>query len=203
VKFSGIDTALREGCRLCAFRSGGGLRVVRIEQNGKLKGYGEHPHVEDALSHANEDFLAGGRPYSKVYGNTEPHYLTGSSTSTSPLDHWLLQGHTFDAWQNGDGVVFQLKGLTEVKIPEEILDEVLRTGAPATWEHRSYVYDITRSYFPSGELCTRTRVINSPNGKEKSTGLWAYYITKTGYGKDFWTAMESAFKAEEIEVQRQ
>ena len=203
MKFAGIDKALREGCKLHTLLSGGGLRVVRIEKNGELKGYGEHPHIEDALSHANEDFLAGNRPYDEVYGNTKPHYLTGSSTSTSPLDHWLLQGNNFDAWQDNDSVVFQLKGLTRVEAPKELLDEVLRTGTPTTWEHRGYTYHITRLHFPNGEPYTPIGIIKSPKDEKRNIDPWMYYITKTGHGNNFWTAMENAFKAEEVEVQRQ
>ena len=43
MRLIGINKALKEGGRLHAFLSGSGLRVVRIEKNGKLKGYGEHP----------------------------------------------------------------------------------------------------------------------------------------------------------------
>jgi hypothetical protein len=41
MKLAGIEKALAEGCKVHAFCSGGGLRVVRIEKNGKLKGYGD------------------------------------------------------------------------------------------------------------------------------------------------------------------
>lgn len=198
MELAGINQALKDGCRVHAFRSGSGLRVIRIEHNEELKGYGEQPQVEGALSDADEDFLAGGRPYEEVYGALKPHYLTGGSTSTSPLDSWLLQGRTFDAWQDGENVVFQLKGVTEVKIPREILDEVLRTGKPATWEHRGYTYRTAK--FPAGEPCTSTEVIQNPNESENNTDAWMYHITKTGRGADFCQAMENALRAEEVEV---
>lgn len=110
MELTGIEQALRYGCRLHAFRSGAGLRVVRIEKDGDLVGYGEHPHASDALSHANEDILAGGRPYDEVYGCLKPHYLTGSSSANDELDLWLLQGHTFDVRCEGNEFVFELKG---------------------------------------------------------------------------------------------
>ena len=58
-----LQQALRNGAKLHAFLSGGGLRVVRLEKGGKLLGYGEHPYIEEALRHADEDTEAGGRPY--------------------------------------------------------------------------------------------------------------------------------------------
>lgn len=121
----GLEQALRDGCKVHAFRSGGGLRVIRITtKDGQLKGYGEHPQVEDALSHANEDFLAGGRPYQEVYGGSKPNYLTGSSEPTSPLDDWLLHGHTFDAWYDGVRVFFKLNRTSS----ESALAYYVRTG---------------------------------------------------------------------------
>jgi hypothetical protein len=200
MKLTGIDQALKDGCRLHAFRSGGGLRVVRLEKDGKLKGYGEHPQVEDALSHTNEDFLAGGRPYDQVYGVSKPHYLTGSSHATSDLDHWLMQGHTFDAWQNGAGVVFQLKGLARVETPKEIIDRVLETGRAETWTHRDYTYRIFKSHLPNGDPCTLSQVVKSPKGKKNNSDCWMYYITKTGHGADFTEAMHNALKAKERET---
>ncbi len=202
MKLTGIEKSLKNGCQIHAFRSGGGLRVVSIKKGNKLKGYGEHPNVEDALSHANEDFLAGGRPYEKVYGVLKPHYLTGSSSPTSPLDHWLLRGRTFDAWQNGADVVFQLKGLTQVETPKEILDRVLETGQAEEWENRGYTYRITKSYFPNGDPCTSSQVVKSPQGKKSGADGWMYYITKTGHGADFSEAMNNAFRAEEVEIER-
>lgn len=199
MRLTGIDEALRSGCKLHAFRSGGGLRVIRIQRNGVLKGYGEHPNVEDALAHANQDLLAGGRPYKEVYGGTHPHYLTGSTTPTSPLDLWLLQGHFFEVWQEGDEVVFQLEGLKEFEIPADVKEQVWETGEPITWEDRGFTYRTVRSQFPNGELCLSTELIKTPKGVE-SHRAWGYYITKTGRGKDFWEAMDNAFKASPIEV---
>ncbi len=122
MKFTGIEQALKDGCKICAFRSGGGLRVVSIKKDDESKGYGEHPQLEDALSHAQEDFLVGHKPYKEVYGVTKPHYITGSSTPTGPLDEWILRGHTFDVWQDGDEIIFQLNALNGK------LKEITKTG---------------------------------------------------------------------------
>lgn len=200
MNLAGIDKALKDGCRLHAFRSGGGLRVVRIEKGDKLMGYGEHPHIDDALSHANEDFIYGKRLYKEVYGVTKPHYLTGSPTPTSQLDNWILQGKTFDVWQDRDRVVFQLNGLILVEAPKKIVDRVLRSGVSATWENRGYTYRITRSVFSDSDFAASCKVINRQ--KCKKNNPWMYYIVKTGHGKSFWTAMNKAFKAKRIEVER-
>ena len=96
-----LKDMLRSGCRIRGFRSGGGLRVIRIEDaDGKDKGYGEHPDVLVAIEHALEAFASGGRTYKEQYMNDDSlytHYLTGTSTVSCPLDGWLLRGHSFSA----------------------------------------------------------------------------------------------------------
>lgn len=103
LSYSGVQQALDSVARLHTFRSGGGLRVVRLERDGTLVGYGEHPNIEDAMSHADEDYLAGGRKYKQVYGKIYPHYLTGSSHASSILDSWISRGFTVDAVRNDEG----------------------------------------------------------------------------------------------------
>lgn len=196
--FPGIHKALKEGNKMHAFMSGGGLRVVSFSGVG----YGEHPNIEEALKHLEEDYLAGGRPYEKVYGKLYPHYLTGSTLPTSNLDSWIREGRTFDCWQAGDDVIFQLKGLVNTNIPSERREAVMRTGIPVIWETRGYTYRITRERLPSGDLCTSAKVINSPEGRRDGADPWMYRITKTGRGQNFWDAVKKAFEAEEIEVNK-
>ena len=73
----GIHQALRDGCRLRAFMSGGGLRVIRLEKRKQLKAYGEFPHVEEALQHADEQSrrLDSSRPDLRLH----PGWQTGYS----------------------------------------------------------------------------------------------------------------------------
>lgn len=114
---SGIRQALQDGYILNAFKSGGGLRVIRLGTKGNRENlgegmsiaYGEHPHVEGALVLANEDFQAGGRPHHEVYGRTHDHYLTGSTTPSGSLDGWLLDGSLLIAWQEGEEIVVHLR----------------------------------------------------------------------------------------------
>lgn len=109
-----LEEALRAGCRMHAFSSGGGLRVVRIERSGKSVAYGEHPYINEALRIAAEDYKAGGRAYQDVYGKIEKEYLTGDPCPNSDLDMWVRKGSTFDAWFEDELFVFELKGLKAV-----------------------------------------------------------------------------------------
>lgn len=198
----GIEAALRDGCKLHTFLSGGGLRVVRLERDGKLKGYGEHPEVEEALAHADVDYMAGGRPYGAVYGGSEPHYLTGSSMSSGPLDAWILQGRSFDVWCEGNEIVAHLNGYayTADACPFGLHARVLETGVAETWEHRGYVYSVARDRFPgSGAYCTVQTVVSSPAGLGGADSIM-YHITKMGRGPHVWAALGAALEAEAVEV---
>lgn len=199
----GVKFALQSRCRIHAFSSGGGLRVVRIELDGKLKGYGEAPHVEDALAHADEDYISGGRRYENVYGKKYPHYLTGDTLSTSNIDYWIRRGSTFDAWQEGDLVVFELKGYHETGIPKDIRDRVLKSGEPETYENRGYTYCVERCRFANDELGTSCSVVEKPDDKRSGADPWMYKITKTGKGINFWQAMINAFYAHEVEIPKE
>jgi hypothetical protein len=199
MQLQGIETALQKGCRLHSFLSGGGLRVIRLEtKGGDLKGYGEHPHVDDALVHANEDYLAGGREYHEVYGENAkyPHYLTGSTSTASELDAWVRQGRTFDAWWENDQFVLELHGIQDVHAPKELHERVLATGNKEIWENRGFRYEITRSKFPNNEPCTSMRCLNA----KKGIGYLMYDFIKTGRGKTFAEALTTAFAAEQVEV---
>lgn len=199
MQLRGIEAALKNGCRLHAFLSGGGLRVIRLEvKSGGLKGYGEHPHVDEALVHANEDCLAGGRAYHEVYGKDGkyPHYLTGNASAGSDLDAWLRQGWTFDAWWEDDCVVLELNGWQDIRAPQELYQRVLTTGTKELWERGDRCYEITRIRFPSGQFGTSTRCLNPKEG----TNIFVYRFTKTGRGKTFAEALAAAFAAEQVEV---
>lgn len=200
MQLSGIEKALKNGCKLHGFRSGGGLRVISIEKGSKSKGYGEHPNVEDALSHANEDVLAGGREYKKVYGKLKPHYLTGSQTATSSLDDWLLRGNTIDAYAQKGKVIVELRGYAQTETPDSVNVQIKQTGQPVVWLNRGYTYETRPDRFPNGEHCESTRIISKPEGKNvSSSDPWMYNIVKTGEGKTIFEAIESALNAEEIE----
>jgi len=198
VKLEGIHEALRAGCRLHAFLSGGGLRVVRLEgKRGVLKGYGEHPAIEDALSHADEDYRAGGRPYDEVYGGTKPHYLTGSSTPTGPLDAWVQQGQTFDARQDGAEVVVEMRGWEHTAWPENAVERVKVEGSIEWSTPRGFTYRATPIRFANGEIGASGEVVKAPPGKRDP---WFYRVVKTGRGPCLMAAVDSALTAEADEA---
>jgi hypothetical protein len=197
----GLQVALSKEAKIHAFLSGGGLRVVRVNgDNLLLLGYGESIHLEEALVHANEDYLAGGREYSEVYGGIYPHYLTGDTLSASNIDYWIRRGQTLDLWAENDQVICQLGGFQHQKTPDWVEKTAEESpDIPVRWEERSFTYETTYviGLFPgSGENGFSTRVINP---EETRRDAWFYRITMTGRGSTIWEAMQNALSAEAIE----
>lgn len=198
-----LERAMREGCLVRSFLSGGGLRVIRVETNDvlkDLKAYGEHPYVDDALLHAAEDFAAGGRPYEEVYGpKARRHYLTGTTTPNSELDAWVRCGNTFVAtFENGE-FVFVLKGYARQEIPEEILEAAYK-GKKTIWGARGFTFEIKPSRMPNGEPSAIIDVQDIPHGKTRLQA-YNYHVTKTGKAATFKEAMKLALVATPVEVQ--
>lgn len=202
-KLTGVHLALSKGLKLHAFLSGGGLRVVSLStKGGDEKAYGEHPHVEDALNHLDEDFLAGGRPYNEMYGpkGLYTHYLTGSTLPTSNLDYWVRRGNTFDVWQENNVVFFRLNGYAQQDMPKEFMDKAKKNpGMPVFWFARGFHFmgSYQPNLFEEGKGGFTWRCLNPDKNSSRDT---FYHISKTGQGKTIWQAMSAAFKAEEIEV---
>jgi len=115
-----LTEAIKNGCNIHAFRSGGGLRVVRIEKDNELKGYGEHPYISEALEHVAENYS---NPilYEKQYSGEEAkytHYLTGAHpTGIDTLDLWIYNGYTFDAFLKDAQIVVELVGYNKDVTP--------------------------------------------------------------------------------------
>ena len=122
-----LEKTIRKGARLHAFRSGGGLRVVSINDSDD-PGYGEHPYVYEALQYAEEDAKAGGREYKEVYGKLHDHYLTGDPTPSGGLDAWTLTGRSWDISFKDGKFVFESKYLRQLEPPKEISDQAIATG---------------------------------------------------------------------------
>lgn len=119
--YENLDRALQDGCVVRAFRSGGGVRVVRVERDENLVGYGEHPHIEEALELADRSYLD-----PKFDGD---YYLTGSPEPSSKLDAHLLRGRKFRAvYQRGD---FQGQGPHVVMLRLICMD--MRTCKPVDY----------------------------------------------------------------------
>ena len=196
-KASTIETALRSGAKLHAFMSGGGLRVTRLERDGHLVGYGEAPEIEESLRHVVEDFEAGGRPYREVYGKIHEHYLTGQSKPSSPLDAWIRQGQTFDAWADGDTIVVALRGYVHHEAPPGF-DARVMAGETLEWESRGYTYESSPSRFPNGEPCRSTRVVSGPD--KGGADPWMWEATRTGSAATFVDAVAQALTAQDKEA---
>ena len=91
--------------------------------------YGEAPNIEEALQYLEEDIRAGGRSYGEVYGKLHPHYLTGSSLSTSNIDYWLRRGCTFDIYGQDQVIRVILYGYAETKQPAKYrMYHISKTG---------------------------------------------------------------------------
>jgi hypothetical protein len=83
--YPNLEKALKEGAKISIFRSGAGLRVVKVEKEGDLLSYGEHPYLSGALSHAETDF---GLSHEEQYsGEKAKHrlYLSGAYPDPSDL----------------------------------------------------------------------------------------------------------------------
>jgi hypothetical protein len=196
-----IEAALSQGYKLHAFLSGGGLRVVRIENDtDELRGYGEHPNIEDALAHANLDLGHGHRPYSEVYGKEFPHYLTGSITTTSPLDAWVRKGSTFDVKKDGDEYVFDLVGYQYFELPEQVKKDLDSGSDAVEWEDaRGFRYRAEYTFNDQlyGSPHITASVISKPSGSGDSN-IWK--TKQTGRAMTFWDALEAAWKANPVEL---
>lgn len=110
-----ITKRLKDGEKLHAFRSGGGLRVVRFPEDG----YGEHPYLNNAIMLCEEDCKAGGQDYNEVYGKSEPHYVTGTTESNNWLDRFVLRGYSFDIYFKKDKFIFDAKYMKRREFPKK------------------------------------------------------------------------------------
>src|ERR1700744_1735095 len=179
------------GANLHAFRSGGGLRVVRADLGGEKLAYGEHPDIEHALGYAAEDFRLGSQEYSEVYGKTRPHYLTGSSNPSSDLDLWILQGCTFDATAEDNGFKVVLKGLGQFSTPEHVLEKVRNEGESVQWETHGFVFE---SYLIDEHGGVSTRSLSRPKGRD----AWFYDLEKSATASSLEEAFTLALLAPEV-----
>lgn len=179
-----ISQALSAGGKLHAFRSGGGLRVLRVEdQLGALIGYGEHSNASGAFRILADDIQAGCRPYSAVYGPVEAHYYTGSTTPEDVIDHWLLKGYTFDIIANKrGGCMILFEGFMQHKAPKWVHSVTMKGATRRYKDARGFEYETGPFFFPNGERGITTRVISRPIDKDwQDDWMWEE--------KDVWAAL--------------
>ena len=205
-----IEAALRSGGNLHAFRSGGGLRVVRIETKRKLIAYGEYIHIDGALDMAARDYLAGQKVYNPE--KPDPHFLTGSSDVSSPLDAWVLRGRTIDAaWKpktrqdlmRESAFEVVLEGYSELETPKKHHDAV-RTGAAELicWtDDRGVVLNTRAVRFPNGEIGSSTSIGSVPKGMDHHD-VWMWESFRLGRGATLHEALEAALVAKDEPIAR-
>lgn len=162
-------------------------------------GYGEAPHVHEAMRIAAEDYLAGGRDYYVVYGNVETHFLTGDPTPDSQLDAWVRQGGKFTATTSGDRFAFELDGLEQLQVPQAIHNRAQAGETIEFTDDRGVKFEVSPSRFPNGEMGSSTRVIYSPID---NADVWMWYATRTGSGSTLDEAIKASFEAEPVARKR-
>jgi hypothetical protein len=196
-----LDTALKNGATLHGFRSGGGLRVFRVNSaDDENIGYGEHPAALDALAHVNLWLEQEPKPtYKEFYGGKFPHYLTGSTHSSDALDEWMKQGQTVDAHCTPEGVVVLLHGYTHADLPQSVKDAADAAGGPVEWENRGYKFEVTPIRFANNDPGHSVKTVFVPEGKRQVDATF-YKVVKTGVGATFLEAVDAAFAAEEQEA---
>ncbi len=193
MKLSGIEKALRDGCTLHGFQAGLCIRVARIEKKDKLVGYGEGPFYDDALIEASKDYLARGKLF---YRASKPEYLTGAVKSCSRIDDWILATNTMVAWNEQDDFVVELRCFGSPNIPEDIKEQVERTGQSATWQDNGYTYKAYQTKYWNGELDVVADMIRTPRGDNP----WPYTVVRLGRAGSLEEAMEKALDAEPLGV---
>lgn len=190
-----LDRALERGGRIQGFGSGGGLRVIRIEQNrgADLIGYGEHPSVERALRRAAAE-AAGKKSDPKRL-----EYLTGSPECTSQVDAWLRYGNTFLLRFIGGLVEARFFGYSDMEAPEGMQDRVIATLVPEEFEQRGCRFRMTPIRFANGEPGVSIAVVSLPEGMPHHRAfMWRSMRRGTGAG--FLAAIAAALGSEDIEI---
>jgi len=193
-----LTAALAGGARLHGFRSGGGLRVLRLERDDKLVGYGEHCNISGAMALLVEDYAAGGRPYKEVYGSLDTDgeyelYLTGSPAPESFLDEWLLQGRTFDAHFTDNAVTVELYGWEQFQVPESVKEAAsANPDTKVRYVERGFTYEIVSHTRP--RVCVTARAIECPEGVLPVRALM-WQTIQTGRGSTFERAVDAAKNA--------
>jgi len=164
-QYKNVIEKIKSGAKLRAFLSGGGLRVVRVEQNHERIGYGEHPQLSIALERLEEDISEGQIPYDVMYGERYPQYWTGSSNAESFLDAWLLQGSKFAIWMSANTDIFSVEMIgyvTKRVITPEVEKKVKDTMGPVQHEYMGFFFESRPYEFPNGEIGVSTKILKRP-----------------------------------------
>jgi hypothetical protein len=179
-----IEASLKEGAKLRIFRSGGGLRVARVERARTLIGYGEGPVVEEALDYAAEELKA------RRSVNRDFLYLTGSSTPSSELDTHFLRGGKLKARYQGGWYFVAISCVGDDRIPEW-LEARLREGETVRWcSPRGFIYVAGPCVFANGSMGSFTSCEYKPVLRRP----YDYPAQKKGMGLTLAEAIDLAMK---------
>lgn len=183
--------------KLHGFSSGGGVRVIRLEEPGdlgKLIGYGEGCHAREAFENMVKDATS-----TKI----KNFYFTGSPDVEDWMDEWLRMGRSFDAQLVKGNVIVTLNGWDYDEISEEIKDRAYRLkGIPVlNTSDRGFTFETVwrDQLFANGEGGWSRRVVDCPPGKsEHLATMWS--VKQLGGAPTFFAACEAAREAPKREV---
>lgn len=166
-RFFHLEKSLKEnsGSKIHGFRSGGGLRVLRLEDNQKnLMAYAEAPNFDTAIIYLMEDLAASGRKYEDVYGKIYPHYLTGTTEISSNIDHWLLSGRSFDIQYLYQRSFYFKSEFSHSIEYREVADRVTESRKDEVFETDGIIYHCSPINFANGEPGCSCKVIENHSG---------------------------------------
>ena len=179
-----IDEALRDGLSIRCFRSGGGLRVFRMERGTDLVYYGESCDMPEALKVLQRNIEGGGKSYEETYGDgkTEVHYLTGGYPAKNDLvDQWVFQGYGFKADFFEGRVRLALKNEFVADLaPDAVQDRVFQ-GETIRWKYvgdqREYVSSPWRFSNDKGEVACSTNCVVGNDHRNHAVTHFIYAAT--------------------------
>ena len=127
--------------------------------------------------------------------------MSGFDLRSEPgADCRIGEGATFDAYIDGDEIVFELHGGEDQKMPEGMMTRVIETGKTEVFEDRGYTFEVSPMTFPgNGEPGVSMKTIKRPDNDRPSHRDTFYKICKTGRGLFLAAAIEAAFEAEPVE----
>lgn len=197
MKYKHINEALLLGFKLHCFRSGGGLRVLRLDRmfQGKNKCYYAESHnFYDALRILEDDIVAGGREYSEVYGIIENHYLTGSYSEGNNIDTWVCSGNPFDVKFEIDKCVIDMSTKEDICVPKEIANKVQENKTPIYWKtpYTDRIFKTEQYKFADNSIGCSTTTIPSRSGLQVIDEMVNFL--RLSYGDVFEDALEAAEK---------
>lgn len=201
-----IERGLREGMKLRAWRSGGGLMVVRVEHDdhkeGISDGYGEHPYLKDAIEHAEVCMKKGGLTYEEMYNGENAmytHYLTGTYDANTPIERAIHRGGYLRA-KYVDGKYLAAIENWERENPGKPKEEMkkLEVGEYIEWESRGFKFRTTCKDTYGGSYSTE--VLHKPNEDDDP---FSWHSRRVGEGSTLFEAAANAIVAERVEYSKE